>query len=166
MSFQQWNGSRNILTLNGMDVTEINATTITFSDDTEQTSAYIAANQTPNFWGVQKLSLENIPVNIYGSCKDLGLLGGQNQTDDAWIVFPKWSAVLYQNTNYSGLSSQVINNTTNFPKCWANAPRVDNEYLLADPIVDSTGDENYEPNTTQSIKVYYNGVEQTIAGLS
>jgi hypothetical protein len=93
MSFQQWNGSRNILTLNEMDVTEINATTITFSDDTVQTTSYIAANQTPNFWGVQKLSLESIPVNIYGSCKDLTLLGNQNQLDDAWIVFPKWSAV-------------------------------------------------------------------------
>jgi hypothetical protein len=69
ISFQQWNGSRNILTLNEMDVTEINASTIKFSDDTDQTSAYIAANQTPNFWGVQKLFIENISVNIYGSCK-------------------------------------------------------------------------------------------------
>jgi hypothetical protein len=69
MSFQQFNGSLNILSRN-----EIAIKSLLFSDDSEQTSAYIPANQTPDLYGVQMLNLLSPPINIYSSCKDLTLL--------------------------------------------------------------------------------------------
>jgi hypothetical protein len=163
MSFKQWNGSLSVLTQH-----EISVKTLIFPDESERTSAYIPANQTPNFYGVQMINLLTPPVNIYSSCKDLTLLGGQNN-DDAYIVFPNWSCILYQSSNYGvglGVSSELMTNDTSYPVLYYNSPRGDNYYLTGRPIIDSTGEEGYPPLATRSIKVYYNGVEKTIAGLS
>jgi hypothetical protein len=163
MSFQQFNGSLNILSRN-----EIAIKSLLFSDDSEQTSAFIPANQTPDLYGVQMLNLLSPPVNIYSSCEDLTLLGNQNEKDDAWIVFPNWSCRLYQSTNYGTAdpTSELMTNDTDYPVLYYNHPRGDAYYQLGRPIVDSTGEDGYLPLITQSIKVYYNGVEKTIAGLS
>jgi hypothetical protein len=59
-----------------------------------------------------------------------------------------------------------MTNDTDYPVLYYNHPRGDAYYELGRPIVDSTGEDVYLPLITQSIKVYYNGVERTIAGLS
>jgi hypothetical protein len=169
MKFNQFSLSAGkTLSLSNLNAENVEVSSIQFDDNSQQTTAYIPANQTPNFWGVQMLNLLTPPVNIYSSCKDLTLLGNQNDSDDAWGIFPNWSCRLYQSTNYGvgDPTSELLTNTTNYPILYYNAPWEDNYYLLGIPILDSSGEDNYSPLITQSIKVYYLGVEKTIAGLS
>jgi hypothetical protein len=190
MSVKQWNGSRDIITLKNMAVEEldtvgitsesinssligvsedISCNTITFGDATEQTTAFIPNTLPMNLFGVQLLNITNPPVNIYCSIGDFQKIGNQNDQDMAWLIFPNWSCILYQETDYVTLpslrSSQLLTNTTNQPLAYYSVG-VDNVYDLCIPIIDSSGDDSYPQKVTRSIRVYYNGVEVIVSGLS
>lgn len=162
MSLKQFLGS-----LNSFSTTNLTTEKIKFTDLSEQTSAYVKANQTPNLYGVMKLSKTLPPLNIYGSCNNLNLIGiNQNRSDDAWLLFPNFSMVLYYGTNYTGLYSVLTTNNTDNIVCYANQPFYMTDYDGAQSLILSTLDDGVDHDFTSSIKVYYKGVEVTIAGLS
>lgn len=106
------------------------------------------------------------PIPLSCSIANLNIIGS-NKIDDGYVLYPNFGIQTFQEPNYAGTASIITYNTTSQPLFLGVGTEsygtgVNQLLTVVNPAtVYSTG-----PNVTQSVKVFYQGNEVTISGLS
>lgn len=82
-------------------------------------------------------------------------------TDAGYILYPGWAAQVFASTNYGGTASNIFLNNTTSPvfyvtTTWTNS-------TVTTKVTKLGTSTTYTGNSTQSIKVWFRGIESTIS---
>lgn len=99
---------------------------------------------------------------VFSSTIDLRRSGIPRGRDDGWLIFPGFGFTLFSSTLYNGTITRTYTNTSNTPQFYSCHNGGWSQ--LGTPIKDVNGN-NYLRNSTESIKLYFRGVEIIVPGV-
>jgi hypothetical protein len=117
--------------------------------------------------GVIMINSSGLSYSIYCSVPNMGIIGSGSDIDDYYIVYPGWGFTLYTDFNYNTTSqtySRTYINTSNTPQLFTSLTPINGVTVTKN--IKTTTNTDYPVNSTNSIKVYFRGIEVTIPGLS
>jgi hypothetical protein len=123
----------------------------------------ISYNQVPINNGVFMMNTGTASLNIIpSSITSLSVLS-IGDCDDWWLVYPGFSIQLFYSTGYAGTNSNVLVNDTNSPVVFATGSPSLTTYIS---VYQYNSSNDYGTNKTDSVLVWYQGVQVTIPALS
>jgi hypothetical protein len=100
---------------------------------------------------------------IFCSLKDLRDSSVPIDLDDAWLVYPGFGFIIYDNVNYVGTTSRTYINTDTKPRLFVLNG---GNYGGKSTNIFTTTGSNFPLNQAASVKIFYRGEEITINGLT
>jgi hypothetical protein len=99
---------------------------------------------------------------IFGSLSSMTNMGAPNNSDDAWIVYPGFGFVLYNDNNYTNQLSRFYTNTSNVPAFFSFS---NGGFANQGKSIQNTSGTTIQSNHTNSVRIYFRGQEIGIDGL-